>query len=750
MQIVHNDEHIKANHAKIFLKSKKVELVGRVQIMTTKVTLGADQANLDYESNTGLLFNGYVQSGSVMFEGDLIEKVGEDEYSVSQANYTTCTNCPSSWSFTGSKIRAELGGYAYIKNSVLKIGSVPVFWLPYLVVPLKSDRQTGLLTPQFEKSDPGGLAVAQPVFFALSRNQDATYTFKNYEFRGPKSMLNYRYMLSEDSYGELDSAWIRDLIFKNQDRVNQFRSADQLNQPINRWFYKYEHYIELPSGVVNRLQLNNASDLQYSSDFPKETKSHAEPALENRVSISKNTEFQHWSVDSSYYINMLQSNPLGGNDSAIHRFPELKWSQTQQNLNDTNFVYSIDLDYLNLTRSGPAYDDLSEFTNTDGTKTKYQTNSCGSIYFDKTNPACKNVYDGKFDKSTDFIRTGQRLDFKPAIYYPMKIDNKIEFVPKLIFRETHYRFQLPEDSDTYRRYARGEISARTTFSRTFGDLKDPMSNRYKHEIYPEITYSRTPWIESSSHPFWGTSDQSEAPFSSQYKISDGDLASPYGLQFDYNDRVYDRYLVTFGVTQKLIEKMWKNGSPLYRQLASLKITQSYDGYQESRNDPNKEPWSSLAAILDVRGDQFETSTSINYFPYQKVTNTKARIRLSNEKGQFFQVQTTKEYSIVPGKEVDSSARTEDYTFRTGFESRHINLMGQFVYDANWINSTRTSRIKSWAYITQFKPPGDCWLITFIHNQTTGSPATFFVNFEFSFDGQPKPPIPPDTLNDLTF
>jgi LPS-assembly protein len=77
-------------------------------------------------------------------------------------------------------------------------------------------------------------------------------------------------------------------------------------------------------------------------------------------------------------------------------------------------------------------------------------------------------------------------------------------------------------------------------------------------------------------------------------------------------------------------------------------------------------------------------------------------------------------------------------------------MGQFTYDANWINSERVSRIKSWAYITQFKPPGDCWLITFIHNQTQGTPgANFNIKFEFSFDGQPKPPVAPDVLNGLT-
>jgi LPS-assembly protein len=127
-----------------------------------KSTIGGDQIWFDYESNTGVISKGFVQSGNVIFEGELINKTGENDYYVVKADYTTCTNCPASWSFQGSQIRAELGGYAFIKNSFLKFGGVPVFWIPYLIVPLKSDRQTGLLTPEFESSQAGGLTVSQP------------------------------------------------------------------------------------------------------------------------------------------------------------------------------------------------------------------------------------------------------------------------------------------------------------------------------------------------------------------------------------------------------------------------------------------------------------------------------------------------------------------------------------------------------------------------------------------------------------
>ncbi|RYZ80254.1 MAG: LPS-assembly protein LptD, partial [Proteobacteria bacterium] len=142
VQIVYQTQHLKCDKARINLRTRQAELTGNVEIVSEKTTVGGTSATIDYENNTGIIYNGYVQSGAVVFSGAILQKASEDEYYVADADYTTCTNCPATWGFSGSNIRAELGGYAYIKNSFLKVYSVPVFWLPYLMVPLKSDRQS--------------------------------------------------------------------------------------------------------------------------------------------------------------------------------------------------------------------------------------------------------------------------------------------------------------------------------------------------------------------------------------------------------------------------------------------------------------------------------------------------------------------------------------------------------------------------------------------------------------------------------
>lgn len=747
IQIISKGQYIKADEAFIDLRTKTIELRGDVEISRQDELIRGSYIQLNYDQDTGTIYDGQVQMGSIHFSGKTLYKVAAHEYLVSEANYTTCKNCPNTWKFSGSSIRAEMGGYAYIKNSVLRVSDIPVFYLPYLVVPLKSDRQTGLLTPYFERSDKGGLTISQPFFWVISPTSDLTYTLRMYELRGTKSLINHRYVLAQNSQGELDLAYLNDQVFKNEGRLNQFRTDDQRGQSIHRYFMKYQHYFELPDGSIQRASINTASDLQYPKDFPGEALVHGDPAMENRFSLTKNFESIHLSADMSYYTNLLKSNPLGVQDDTVHRWPELQISQSQQSILDTDWNYQFDVTYTKFARSGKSYDDLSGVTTYKNTDIRYVRNSCSDPNFDAT-VGCTKTDDGAFNPYTDLIRSGQRTEFRPTISRSVHLGDNVDLLPKISYRETHYNFAIDKDSNMVRRLVRAEINSRSIISKVY---TTDTSSRYKHEIIPEITYTTIPWLDQPQHPFWGFSNV-EAPNYSQGNISDGDLGSDYSLQFDYSDRIYDRNLVTFGVTNKLIEKRYTEATPSYRQIALLKISQSYDAYQAGLSTRVKEPYSDLRAILDVRLDHLYTYSVFNYYPYQNVTNVSSQVKVTNDEGRFIQVGLTKQYKITPGQEVDPSNRVEDYSLSSGFSLSAMDLIGRIVYDANWENSKSADRkaIKSWAYIAQFKPPGDCWYIRLEHSQIVGGDTNIRFSFEFSFDGKQAQPPAPGLLDTLVY
>lgn len=754
VQIIFKSQHLSADRAVIYQDRKEFEAEGHVLLVTPKATLGGNKITMNYVTNLGTVFTGFIQAGQVIFEGAVIEKTGEDQYLTQQSQFTSCATCPAAWSFSGQSIEAQIGGYALIKNSLLNFGTVPVLWLPYLIVPLKSERQTGLLTPSFSYSKKGGLSISQPFFWAISKNQDATFTLQSYSNRGLKTLTNYRYILNSQSSGELDSGFIRDSFFGQGKRYTNYYSE---TEKINRWFLKYRHYWILPDDWIQRADINTASDLQYPNDFSFDTLNLRDPAMETRISLSKNTEDRHFSIDSSYYINLLKGNPVIDNKDSVHRLPEINLSSTRKPIGDTGFLYNYDLRYTNYARNDFAYDDLTPVIDSNGKVISRQATYRCANGNTSGNPAwsydksCQVDRDGEFNPDTDLIRSGQRLILEPSITRPFQLGNYFNLTPKLSFRESHYRFGIENIRDLTRQFLRSEIKLQTSFSRIFGDQENPNSERLKHEVQPEIISTSVPWLNQPYHPFLGFTKSSEIPFFSRDAASDSDLFGDNGVQFDYDDRLFDRNLITYRMTNKLTKKTWNNGIPNYERFLTWRLSQTYDVY-ESHQSIHPQPWSDIESILTIRLAHFNTYTKINFFPYQKLSDTSSNVTINDDNGNYIKMGLTRKY--VPNNDgvIDVGNRVEDYLLQLGTTAKYFNLAGRLIYNGrDKLLAIDKTRIKALTYAVIFRPPGNCWGINFLYNQDTAkNDPSFYLQFDFLFDGKTSMQSPTKLLEPYGF
>jgi LPS-assembly protein len=744
VQVIYENQHLTCERAKINLRSKSIDASGNVKFTTPRVQISGARVLLEYESGTGLIYDGYVQSGNVIFEGSQIQKLSDVEYIADNARYTTCTTCPEAWNFSGEKIRAELGGYAYIKNSVMKFGGVPTIWLPYIAVPLKTDRQSGLLTPSIGNRGEGGLTYSQGYFWAISRSTDATINLTNYEFRGLKTLANYRYVLSESSSGELDFGFLNDRVFSEDQRLNKFRSENDRtsNSRFQRWFLKYNNYFELPEGFVQRTQINTASDLQYPKDFPLETLNNGDPAMESRVSISKNSTHYHWSVDASYYQNLLQSNPVGDNETAVHRIPEIQFSRTLTRLGETDFLAGFDFKYNNFVRFGSDWDNLT-FKDINGNQIHdenepYYIKGSG-LDCDKQSweqdPNCRAVEDGQFIAGQDLIRTGQRLIFNPQLMYPVKYGS-LELTPAMNYHETHYYLPVSgedESPQNVRRYLRLETSARTTFSRIYGDFSSLQSERIKHEVLPELKVTYIPWVQQPRNRFFGVNNSEESSFQTESSVSELDLNGVNGLQFDYYDRVINRKMLSLALTNKLTRKYWENGQPNYRQFFTWRLAQTHDIYKAEKNPNTQTP--NLNSDITFNFDWVVLSNSSVYHFFQEVSDSNTRIRLIADSTDFIQVEQFLKYDLVD-TEQRTGPRRESYVVSGKKGISWLDLIGKIGYSAN-----PADYLSQWGYGAQIRFPGDCFYIGVVHyQQAIDKKPEIDISMHFSWDGNKIPRI----------
>ncbi len=762
VRVIYGDQSFRADSATIFLATEEVEASGNISVDSVSSRIEADWVRINYKNNTGKLRNAVIRSGQVTLEGETIEQIGPDEYIAEKAYFTACNTCPPAWSFRGKRVRAKLGGYAHIKNAWFEIGHVPVLPIPYLIFPLKSERQTGLLIPSlvFENK---GMSVVGEFFWAINRSQDVTFQAKSYKGRGPQAGVNYRYMLSDRSEGELNMSAIQDKKFPGEPLLIKNRPSGDATA--NRWFVTYDHFYELPDNFTQYTRLNLISDLYYPRDFEKQMfmarnnriSLLGDPAVESRAYLAHRTENTFSGVDSSYYVNLLKDNPIADNSDAVHRFPELRYSVTQTKVANSDLLFKLDINYVNFARQDYGYDDVVE-----NPQSLPSTDPCsypddGNTSEDDINAGICEARSGgggrgTYEPELDVIRSGQRLQFTPEFTYPVQAGRFFDLTPRLSYQHTRYSFNVSPNSrsqapsysgaeieeDPSRDLIRSSLSLRTRMSHIYGTEKPEKETRYRHEIEPEIIVSGVPYFRQSQSRFLGKTARTPAflesqpisntDFTSQFPSTGGTTASQ-GIQFDYNDRIYNRTLLTAVLTNKLVRKKWDADSAIYRQIVNFKLMQSYD-FEQARETVNRYPWSDIAALTAVRLDKFEVDGTVRYFPYHNKTNTSANLILRDERSNYVTLGITQTFLISENLGEAYTKRDETISTGGGLNMRFLRIAGQ----ANWLPTdweNVESRIKSWATSIMVVPPGECWGIRAIFTQKIDGETKVEMNFDWN-------------------
>ena len=118
------------------------------------------------------------------------------------------------WAFRADKIKVQREGYANLYHPVFEIKGLPILYLPYLKIPVKSKRQSGFLMPNIMTGDStNGLVYTQPVYFNLGENFDMTATGDFIQNRGTRLGVETRYKNKRYSGFELNIEGIRDRIW---------------------------------------------------------------------------------------------------------------------------------------------------------------------------------------------------------------------------------------------------------------------------------------------------------------------------------------------------------------------------------------------------------------------------------------------------------------------------------------------------------------------------------------------------------
>lgn len=153
---------------------------GHVAIKGAGDEIQAEEGDVDLSKETGTFTDATIirQSMSMHLEGKTIEKTGVNTYHIEDGWVITCKlkdNETPPWSLASTDTTITEGGYAVLKNATFRIKDIPVLYSPWMILPAKNKRQTGLMFPEFSYSERNSFGVNLPFFVNLSDSADVTF-----------------------------------------------------------------------------------------------------------------------------------------------------------------------------------------------------------------------------------------------------------------------------------------------------------------------------------------------------------------------------------------------------------------------------------------------------------------------------------------------------------------------------------------------------------------------------------------------
>ena len=210
-----------AEQVDIFSDESRLVASGNVVFTSEGGRIAAERVEFDIDAQTGAFYNAEAsttllddiepsmfgtQEPEMRFRGEIIEKLGPRTYRLTNGSFTSCVQPTPRWVMDVSSATINLDEYALLRNCVLKVKGVPLFYLPALYYPVQEDgRATGILMPTYGASSIRGQSISNAFFLAINRSHDATVFHDWFTATGQGLGAEYRYMLGPASQGNIEA-----------------------------------------------------------------------------------------------------------------------------------------------------------------------------------------------------------------------------------------------------------------------------------------------------------------------------------------------------------------------------------------------------------------------------------------------------------------------------------------------------------------------------------------------------------------
>jgi LPS-assembly protein len=298
VEIRRADQYLGADRLRYDTEAEAYEAEGSVHYQDRALLLGAERAQGDLAEDRSTLEGVRYQLLEARGNGEAETAVVQGDTSqLRRVTYTTCDPGTTGWELRASRVDLDQAeGVGTARNATLRLGRVPILYLPYASFPIDERRRTGFLFPSIGSSQDSGIDVSAPYYINLAPNYDLTLTPRLLAKRGAMISTEFRY-LTETQRGEVSGTWLPD-----DDKTGRDRSS-----------FGFLHQGQLGPLWSIRANINSVSDDRYFEDFGDSLTAASTSLLESSAGIfgrgrywNASLSVQDWKITDPFLPNSFE------------------------------------------------------------------------------------------------------------------------------------------------------------------------------------------------------------------------------------------------------------------------------------------------------------------------------------------------------------------------------------------------------------------------------------------------------------
>jgi LPS-assembly protein len=432
----HKDEVIFADHLVYDRANRVMIATGNARIFTPTHVYRGDSISYNLDTKAIISTNFTGAEYPKFIAGQHVTTPGFNHYRLTNSSFTTDNREHPSFHMEASTIEYRPNDEVVLKNVMLYIGDVPVFYFPIFVQSLTDSRPAY----QFEIGNDGrfGYFMDNEYNFVASNNLRGTVHLDVREKRGYAGGLDLQYFPSLTSDILLKTYYAQDNLYAHNDPNFPGPAHGNLSDPNaydgvpadNRYMISYQHYLQFTPDFSSIADLNLWSDPWITRDYFS-GQYQAENQPPNFVSLNQ--------YDPNFTVSLLASPQVNPFFETVERLPEFMFETKQQKIFGSQIEYTSQSSVVNFERK---FADTDNFDMPgDYIYSSFPTTTAYNFYHPGQTPG--------YDAAQMNNYSAYRWDTYHELSYPHQYFNFLSLTPRIGGRFTYYSDDNENLDDTY-------------------------------------------------------------------------------------------------------------------------------------------------------------------------------------------------------------------------------------------------------------------------------------------------------------